>query len=362
MSNVQLGLSSRNVLTCTLQLPRAYSTDINRFTLLGRIVEELQALPNIDSVGVASHLPFVNIGGLIATVDGSGETERETGSSHYFAVVNARFFHALGIQLQEGRLFVEGDTAGQAGVCVVDDVFAKRHWGEKSPLGARVYFAPKKPGDQGAQVVGIVSTTSEGDPVQRPRSGKVYYPLGTSDTPGFVFLTIRSADARDSIVSSVRAVVQRIEPTLPVSDIQPLDRIIDDSLRLRRTPVFVMAVFTAMALGLTLIGVYGVLAFDVVMRTRESAIRMALGASERRIILSFLGLALRLGLLGIGLGFGCALGIGRLIDGMLYAVPPASLPILTVTIAAIAAAVASAALFPAIRAGRTNVMAALRDE
>jgi len=147
-----------------------------------------------------------------------------------------------------------------------------------------------------------------------------------------------------------------------VSDIQPLDRIIDDSLRLRRTPVFVMAVFTAMALGLTLIGVYGVLAFDVVMRTRESAIRMALGASERRIILSFLGLALRLGLLGIGLGFGCALGIGRLIDGMLYAVPPASLPILTVTIAAIAAAVASAALFPAIRAGRTNVMAALRDE
>ena len=360
ITDVDPGFSTENVLTTQLSLPATrYADAPSRSAFWRRLVEKATAMPGVTSVGLTSNVPFngnVSSGSyaIVGYTPGAGEAAPHGRQE----VVGADYFKAMQIPLIEGRLFTDGDTADSPPVVVVDKYLADKYFSKKSAIGQQIRRGgPQAPPFTIVGVVGTINSIDLGMPVTKER---LYYPVAQQPRPSMA-LTLKTGLDPQTLIPQVRQAVQSLDPEQPLADVRTMDQWVLRSLENRRTPMMLLALFGAVALILSAIGIYGVLAFGVAQRVREFGIRQALGADQKSILRLVLTQGMVTAGIGLLVGLSGAFLLTRFLQSMLFGVGTHDVPVFAgVTVLLLLVAVA-ACYIPAKRATEVDPMIALRD-
>jgi predicted permease len=309
-------------------------------------------LPNVESMSWATNLRSSSLLPRRLVEDRS---RRRIPRAWRSEPIDLDYFATLGIR-SAGRDFSESDVEGSLPVAIVNEAFARRHWPDRDPLLGRFRFAGE---ERLLQVVGVARDANYTALGEAPQPC-VYLPL-RQDFADAVVLYVRARNDAADALAAVQREIRAIDPLLWVSDVRTMETLVDQALFGARIGASLLGVFGILALGLASIGLYGVMAHSVNLRRREVGVRMALGASPRRIV----GLVLRQGMglvvTGIALGLLGSLLAGRALSGLLYGLGPAD-PLSLGGAAAVLLAVAALACYlPARAASRLDALAALRE-
>jgi predicted permease len=360
LQDVQPGFSTENVLTATMALPTARYPDATARRLFWeRAIEKVRAIPGVTAAGLSSNIPFsgnVSSGSYSIVGYTPGPTEpRPHGRQE---VVGADYFRAMQIPLVAGRFFNDGDTAEAPPVVVIDEYLVNRYFAKESPIGRQIRRGgPNSPPFTIVGVAGTINSIDLGEPVTKER---IYYPI-TQQPRAMMALLLKTGLDPQSLVPQVRAAVQAVDPEQPLADVRTMDQWVARSLEGRRTPMLLLGLFGGVALVLSAIGIYGVLAFAVAQRVREFGIRQALGANRQAILKLVLWQGLRTAGVGLLIGLGLSFGLTQYLRTLLFGVGTHDTAVFAgVTLLLLAVALA-ACYIPARRATQIDPMEALRD-
>jgi putative ABC transport system permease protein len=360
IQNVNPGFSTENVLTAQIALPASRYPDpaaLRAFWV--RLLEKTRALPGVTSAGLTSNVPFngsVSSGSY--SIVGYTPPPNEAPPHGRQEIAGGDYFRAMNIPVIAGRAFNDGDTAESQPVVVIDQYLVNRYFPKGDALGHQLRRGgPASPALTIVGVVGTINSIDLGQPVAKER---VYRPVTQQPMRGMA-LVIKTGVDPATLVPQVRAAVQSIDPEQPIADVRTMDQWVSRSLEGRRSPMILLALFGAVALTLSAIGIYGVLAFGVAQRVREFGIRQALGADRQSILSLVLRQGLRTTSVGIVLGVIASLWLTQYLRTLLFNVQPLDLGVFAaVTILLLGVAVL-ACYIPARRATRIDPMVALRD-
>jgi len=370
------GFSAERVLSAELILPwEHYPTNPSRVAFVRRLEDRLRALPGVTHAAVSSGLPFTSDGSLAKTIfpEGSDPASGSSLHSHYFASVTPDYWRAMNIPLLQGRFIEESDVADPPRVAVIDEALARQYWPDGSAIGRRFSTNPydlfdrKLFGDLGSKfaeeaactVVGIVGNVNQSDLAEGGKRGTVYVPY--TDSLKFQ-LVLRMSASPSAMAPTVEKLVRQLDPGLPLTDFKSMQARVDDSLVTRRSPVFLVTAFAAIALVLAAVGTYGVLAYAVFLRRREVGVRMALGALPIQIGRHFLWLGMKLTSIGFLLGCLGAWAAGQAMQSILFEVTALHVPSVAAVTVLMALVTLLASLLPAIRATQISPMEAMKNE
>jgi predicted permease len=357
------GFHPDKVLTATISLPRAGYKDTAAITQFAdSLLAKLRSLPGVAQAGIGSDLPWTgwddNAGGFV--IRGETPPPHDSFQARYHVASNG-YFNSLGIGVTHGREFSEHDTATTAKVLIINEAMAK-FWRNHNALGGQVTFSDQPKESDWMTVVGIVRDIKDAPSSVAARPAfwwpAAQEPFSMSDFSVAIHSNVEPALLADRL----RLAVRQLDGSLPVTDIRSMDRVADRSYATSRFTLTLIGLFAALALLLSVMGVYGVIAYSVGQRTLEFGIRMALGARPldvvRDVVRSGMGLALWGTLSGIVLGF----AFSRFLGSLLYQVSAAD-PVTFVVASLVGiAAAAVACILPAIRATRVSPMTALRAD
>ncbi len=360
---VNPGFRPDNVLTGSVAAPWVrYKEEKQRFALLQRLRSELVAVPGVTAVGFTTSLPLSgNQDDNGTSIEGQPPAPGESLRSHYTSGVAGDYFAAIGMTLREGRLLTDDDSARSLRVCVVDEDVERRYWPGGSALGHRLFNgAPGKP-DEAYTIVGVVGASKPTNLADQKAIGCIYYPY--IHYAGLYFTAVmRTVQAPEAAASALRAAVLRVDPELPVENLKTMNDWVDESLKGRRSPMLLAAIFAGVALVLAAIGIYGVLAYAVAQRRREIGVRMALGALPSQVRMQFLSIGARFVAVGSAIGAAGGWFTGRAMQSQLFGVGPVQPGVFIATAAVLALVAMAACLLPAVRAARVPPMEALRSD
>lgn len=357
------GFQSGQVLTGQISLPwKNYPETPPRLAFIERMLTELKTLPGVESAGVTTGLPFTgNANNNATAVEGVELAPGDSIRAHYTFGVVGNYWQSLSIPLLEGRFLEDADNHRKQKVCVVDEDFAKRYWPKGSALGHRIANDPKFTEDAAFTIVGVVGNVKQNDLSEKSDQGTVYYPYTTLSGQG-ISVVLRTSVLPAALGNSLKTVVLKIDPELPVDDLKTMQVRIDESLVARRSPAILAGIFAGVALLLAAVGTYGVLAYAVSQRRREIGVRMALGALPQQVLAQFLGLGARLLVAGLAIGVVGAWLVGRAMQSVLFGVGAVHLGVLTATGGVMLVVVLLAVYLPSRRAAQVSPLEALRDE
>jgi predicted permease len=357
---VNPGFSTDNVLTAQIALPSSgYPEAANISAFWERLIRKAREMPGVTAVGLTSNVPFngsVSSGSysIVGYTPGPGQPSPHGRQE----VVGADYFSAMHIPLLQGRVFNDGDTATSPPVVVIDEYLVKRYFADRNPLGQEIQRGgAASPKMTIVGVVGTINSIDLGEPVAKER---VYRPV--SQVPrGSMALVLKTGLDPQTLVSQVRSAVQSIDPEQPVADVRTLDQWVSRSLENRRTPTVLLALFGGVALVLSAIGIYGVLAFGVAQRVREFGIRQALGANRQAILSLVLTQGMRTVGIGVALGLAGAYVLSRFLRTLLFGVQQHDIAVFAVVTLLLLLVAVVACYVPARRATEIDPMVALRD-
>jgi len=274
-------------------------------------------------------------------------------------IVQDDYFAALRIPLLRGRLLSRSDDARAPPVVLINETAARELWAGRDPLGDRLQISWNHP-EQQPMIVGVVGDVKHGglDAVVRPM---IYYPWGQSPT-GFLVMTVRSDLDPTTLGAALRREVRALDGTMPLGDIATMSVVMSESVSDRRYPMLLLGLFAGIAVALSAVGIYGVVAYGVGQRTREFGIRLALGATPGSVSAMVLRGGLWLALVGVGLGAVAAGFTTRLLRGLLFGVVPADPITFSGVAVLLTVVVLLAAWLPARRASRVDPLVAMRAE
>jgi predicted permease len=361
LQEVDPGFSAAGVLSFHVGLPAAQYLEDRRAPFFRELGERLAGMPGVEGVGAVSSLPLsgtASWGGI--HVEGYTPPDGEAALMSDFRSATPGYFATMEIPLLAGRAFDARDAADAPSVAVVDEQAARRFWPGQDPIGKRFQLGDYDPNEPWVTVVGVVGNVKQYalDSEARPA---LYLPHAQFSTR-ILYLVVRTSGDPASLTNSVTATVRSLDPGLPVYDARPMAARVADSLARRRFSMLLLGLFAGVALLLAVVGIYGVTAYTVAQRTREIGIRIALGARPGDV----LGLVVRQGAgltaLGVAAGLAAALGLARLLSGMLYGVSAADPLTFAAITALLAGASLAATIVPARRAARVNPVIALKQE
>ncbi|MEO7274873.1 MAG: ABC transporter permease [Vicinamibacterales bacterium] len=362
LQEVSPGFDANQVLTLELTLSGRKYADANAVSEGYRLLNErLGALPGVASVGGVSALPLSRMMSW-GPISVEGRTLAGGFVNADQRIVAGAYFEAMRIPSIEGRRFTREDTRATPRVVIVDRRLAEQMWPGESAIGKRIRIGgmDARPDVPWLTVVGVVGRIKQ-DALDADSRMAIYFPHAQSPTRA-MNLVVRSPESAVALASSVRGTVAAFDPDLPIYRVQTMRARVDASLAERRFSMLLLTVFAAVALGLAMVGTYGVMAYAVSQGARELGIRVALGATPRAILGLMVGQGLTMAVAGVGVGLVGALSATRLLRGLLFEIAAWD-PATYVTIAAILGVVSLAAsLAPARRAARTDPLSALKGE
>jgi predicted permease len=351
---VQPGFRAGHVLTGQILLPwRSYDTWPARLAFNETLLKKIANQPGVSAAGIVNNLPLSGDDGKSAvTVIGHVLRPGESAKGYYTYGVDGDYFAAMGIPLREGRFLNADDSRRGYRVCVVDEDFAHCYWPHGSAIGRRLFAGSDGSKDSDAfTIVGVVGVVKQARLTDEVPQGAVYYPYAFRGSDN-LYVAVRTVLSPDSFGSALQRVVRGIDPQLPVSDIQSMNALVDDSLMPQRSPALIAAIFSLIAVLLTGIGALGVLSYAVSLRRGEIGVRMALGARPEDIRRQFLSIGVRLAAAGMILGMIGAWFAGQAMRSLLFHVPPLDIPVLAGVAGVLFAVSLVACLLPSHRAAR----------
>jgi len=358
---VDPGFNGNHVITAGFAMPLVrYATDNDVRAFTARVMQTVRNIPGVIAAGGTTIIPFGgNHSDGVILAEGYQMKPGESLISPMQVMVTPGYFEAMGTPLLRGRFFDDRDNETAPGAIIVDERLARRFWGSADPIGKRMY----KPASaqellkidehtRWLTVVGVVHEVRMEDLAGEPDSVGAYYMPAAQVVPRGLALAIKTAGDPSAVLQTVRTALNRIDPAMPLADIRTMDERAARSLMPRRTALLIALSFALVALFLSTIGLYGVLAYLVSQRTREIGIRMALGSTVRGIFT----LVLREGLVLVGsglvLGLAGAVALRRVMESQVFGVgtlDPIVLGLVIVTLGAIATAACSLAARRATR-------------
>jgi putative ABC transport system permease protein len=278
-------------------------------------------------------------------------------------VVTEDFFQTLGISLREGVAFTQRDGAGAPPVAIISESLARRYFGNASPLGRRLTVGMEADGrPRWNTVIGVVADARHTDFLSQQDAYSVLYLPLRQENPRELRLLLRAEADPMALVPLVRRELLAMEPDQPLTEIKPFTRVMDETLLRARYTLVLLMVFAAIALLLSAVGIYGVMAYTVRMRTHEIGVRMALGATARDVVRMVVLQGLWPALVGVAVGLLGAWASTRVLAGTLYGVSPFEPLLFGLTALFLVAVALLAALIPVRYATRVDPAHALRAE
>jgi putative ABC transport system permease protein len=353
---VKLGFDPENVLTMRLSLPRVKYTagqPISEF--FQQTIDRIRTLPGVESVGLIDTLPLTDEDSTSRfIVDGGSPSGAEIQAS--VRSVSEDYFRSMGIPLLTGRYLSIQDDGNAPLVAVVNETMAKRWMLKDEALGKRL-----RPNiaDRRIEIVGVVADTRNSLLMRQPP--EIYFPYRQSPRRT-AFLTVRTAADPQHLIALIRKEVLAVDKHQPIYNIKTMEQRLSDATTLQRFPMVILIFFAGLALSLAVVGIYGVVSYLVAQRTREIGVRMALGAQGADVLKMVIGQGLVLASIGAALGLLGALGLTRLMRGLLFGVAAADPIVFAGMASALVAAAVAACYVPARRATKVDPIIALRCE
>jgi putative ABC transport system permease protein len=362
LRKVDLGLKADHMIQFMVAPELNGYTPARTEAFTNQLSESLAALPGVRGVGAAGVAMLIgtdNNGGV--EIEGkirNGDPEEQPVSRDQ---VSPNFFSTLGVPLLAGREFSTNDTADSPKVAIVNETFVERYLAGRSPVGAHFGFGTGNGVKRDVEIVGVVKDEKYAH-VREEKRAFAFSPLSQDKTLGQATFYVRTSQAPEALFGAIRDAVRKIDPSLPTAHMKSEENVVAEDLSGEAIVAGLSLAFGSVAALLGCIGIYGVLAFLVVQRTREIGIRIALGAMRGDIGRLVLREAVVLVAIGVAIGVPAAYGLGRLMDSMLYGVSPGQPLTLLAGPALMAVVALAAAYIPVRRATRVDPMVALRYE
>ncbi len=364
LAGVDPGFEPRDLLTMQISLPvpnqperGRYFTPEARRRFTQRVIEAIEPVSGVKSVGIASPLPLRAGATINFAIDGRAPMASGLLPSADFRIVSPGYFHLMGTPLLAGRELANTDDANSPLAAVINRTMAHRFWPGESPIGKRIRGGAE--GNPWLTIVGVAGDVHQTnlDVPPRPEIDVSYlqHPVG------FITVLVRTAIAPERLANAARQAVRTVDKDQPVYDVVPMTQVMAGTVGPRRFSMILLAAFGALALLLAVVGISGVVANVVAQRQHEIGIRMALGAAKRDVLALIVGRQMAIVAIGIAVGLGAAAAVTRVLSGLLYEVGAVD-PITFIFVPALLLAVALVASYlPARRAMRVDPAIAMRN-
>lgn len=359
LTQVDLGFQPANAVAMRISLPETkYPQREQIMAFTDAVLDRLQPLPGVQSVGVTNALPIVGEWLTTLSID-----ERPTVAmsdkppTNYYAVTPG-YFGAIGARLVRGRLFTEQDDVQAPRVTVINETLARQYFPNEEPLGKRITLG--EPAEVSREIVGIVADTKRYG-VDKPTSSQTYAPFAQRPFSTFS-IVLRTSGSSVALNGALRLAVYAVDKDQPIGAIEPLEQIVANTIAKQRFSMLLITIFSVVALVIATVGIYGVMAYIVLQRRSEIGIRMALGARRLDVFRLILVRGSRLIGLGIFAGLFATFLTGRTIRSMLFQTNNYDSVTLIATTVILATVALIACLFPALRAMNVDPIVPLREE
>jgi putative ABC transport system permease protein len=359
---IDVGFRPAHLMTLRTTLPAdRYREAQKRLAFYDRVVAGARALPGVEHAAYISNLPFVTQGDTIAyAIEGGPPPSPGYPQDALLRVGTTDYLATIGAQLAEGRLIDQHDVDDAPRAIVINETMAKRHWPGETALGHRVRFDRNQPW---FTVVGVVKDVHERGYELAMKSG-VY--LSFAQIPNTWArpeqLVVRVSGNAEDIAPALRRVIAAADPDQPVAAVRSMDEIIDLDVADRQQQMLLLGAFAGLALLLASIGLYGVLSYLVLQRSRELGLRMALGATSGSVMRIVVARGLSLTAVGLAIGLGLAWALTRTLQNLLYGVSAADPATFGAVVALLGVIALAACYVPARRAARLDPIAVLRAD
>jgi putative ABC transport system permease protein len=364
LQGVDPGFDPRNVLTFNLALPPVkYPTDTSQILFANQLLPRLNSLTGVQAAGLTSVLPFGGGWSTASfTIEGFVVPPGQNGPWGDIRTVSPKFFEAMRIPLKKGRVFTDQDIQSSPAVTVIDEQFVKKYFPNTDPIGKRITFGARRGSTDSTwiTIIGVVGHAAHEGLDAEPRI-QYYFPMSQSGGR-FMSVVMRTTGNPLTLLPAARAAVHEIDRNLPVATGNTMEKLVDASVGQRKLSMILLGVFSAIAVLLASIGIYGVMSYSVTQRTRELGIRMALGAARSRVLALVVGQGMVLAVSGVAIGLVAAFALTRFLASQLFGVG-ATDPVTFTSVSLLLIGIALiATLLPAMRATRVDPVVALRDE
>jgi predicted permease len=351
------GFDPENVLVARTYFDRTrYPKPAIRAATEQEMTRRLAALPGVQTVGLASHLPLADERQIGFLIEGRPKNEYHWADN---TLINSDYFRAMGIPLIKGRAFTDEDRPGSNNAVVINEAMARQYFSGQDPLGRQIRWGGRLP----FTIVGVVADVkvSALDAATNPMVYMSRNQVESGASAQAVFVLRAEGDTL-ALASGARNEIWAVDKDLPVYDIRTMRQIVAESLEQRRFIVLLLSSFAGVALLLAALGLYGVIAYSVTQRTREMGLRVALGAVPRDLLMMVLKSGFRLAALGIAAGLMAGLALTRLLANMLFGIRAIDVPTFFAVGVILFSAALLASYLPARRAAKVDPMVALRYE
>jgi len=361
---VDMGLEPTHVVTARIALTRQHrASDEAAISIRERLLQGMKEIPGVTSVALSQGTPFqggLPINAFVLENDTLPPGAPQPGA--FRVIVTPGYAQTLGLKLVEGRFYEETDLVPGRRYFVVDQSFARKYFPNGSAVGGKFAFGgrPSKP-EEWPVIIGVVKDVPHNG-VEEKSGNPFIYQLLQGGRPGGMTLFLRTDRPTGDAVSALREKVRAIDPGSPLFDVGVLQEAVDSSFDNRRAVMLLLTAFAGLALFLSALGIYGVLAYDVSQRTREIGVRSAIGASRGQIATLILRQGLWKGGIGVVLGLIGAAVLSRSMTTLLYNVRPTDPAVYAAVSFVLIAVALLASYLPARRASRIDPLIALRDE